>query len=80
MTLGRLWAGRAYGTNTGNVFVELNGNDEALTGTLHLNEPGVGPAVYEVPPSIVAQAIVQLWRGHFITVQSWRVHLVLIVI
>lgn len=48
MTLGRLWAGRAYGTNTGNVFVKLNGEDEALTGTLHLNEPGVGLVVYSV--------------------------------
>lgn len=48
MTLGKLWAGRAYGTNTGNVFVKLNGDDEALTGTLHLNEPGVGLVVYSI--------------------------------
>ena len=30
MALGRLWAGRAYGTNTGNVFVKLEGKDAAL--------------------------------------------------
>ena len=48
MALGRLWAGRAYGTNAGNVFVKLAGDDTALNGTLHLNEPGVGLVVYSV--------------------------------
>ena len=48
MALGRLWAGRVYGTNTGNVFVKLDGDDAALNGTLRLNEPGVGLVVYSV--------------------------------
>jgi hypothetical protein len=48
MALGRLWAGRAFGTNTGNVFIKLDGTDSALNGTLHLNEPGVGLVVYSI--------------------------------
>jgi hypothetical protein len=48
MALGRLWAGRAYGTNTGNLFVKLDGDDTALNGALHFNEPGVGLVVYSI--------------------------------
>lgn len=51
MALGRLWAGRAYGTNTGNLFVKLDSDDGALNGTLHLNEPGVGVVVYAIQGS-----------------------------
>ena len=48
MALDRLWAGRAYGTNTGNIFVKLDGTDADLNGTLHMNEPAVGLVVYTV--------------------------------
>ncbi len=48
MALGRLWAGRAYGTNTGDLFVKLEGDDAALVGSLRLNEAGVGLAVYSI--------------------------------
>jgi hypothetical protein len=48
MALGRLWAGGAYGTNTGNLFVKLGGEDGALFGTLHLNEPKVAIVVYSI--------------------------------
>ncbi len=48
MALERLWAGKAYGTNTGNLFVKLEGDDAALVGTLRLNEAGVGLAVYSI--------------------------------
>ena len=48
MPLGRLWAGSVYGTNTGNLFVELNGDDTALSGTLRFNEPGVGIVIYSI--------------------------------
>lgn len=51
MAVGRLWAGRAYGTNTGNLFAKLDGDDDALNGTLHLNEPGVGVVVYAIQGS-----------------------------
>jgi hypothetical protein len=48
MALGKLWAGSVAGTNTGNLFVKLDGEDKALKGTLHFNEPGVPILVYEV--------------------------------
>ena len=48
MTLTKRWAGRAWGTNIGNVFVALEGDDAALTGTLRMNESDVGVAVYAV--------------------------------
>jgi len=57
MALGRLWAGRAYGTNTGNVFLKLEGNEPELTGKLHLNEPGVGLVVYSVSGSFDGNVI-----------------------
>ncbi|GGB95956.1 hypothetical protein GCM10011494_13040 [Novosphingobium endophyticum] len=48
MALTKRWAGRVWGTNVGNVFVTLEGEDAALTGTLRINEPSVGIAVYAV--------------------------------
>ena len=51
MALGRLWVGSAYGTNTGNLFVKLEGEDAALEGTLRLNETGVGLVEYIIAGS-----------------------------
>jgi hypothetical protein len=51
MSLGRLWAGGAYGTSTGNLFLKLEGEDTALVGTLRINETGVGLAAYSVAGS-----------------------------
>jgi hypothetical protein len=50
MAFGRLWAGRVFGTNTGNLFVKFDdgSQDSALTGTLRLNEPGIAIAVYKI--------------------------------
>lgn len=48
MALGKLWAGKVYGTNTGNLFVKLEGDDKALKGTLHHNDPEAGIAVYDI--------------------------------
>lgn len=48
MALGHLWAGSAFGTNTGNLFVRLEGEDTALRGTLHLNDRATGMVVYAV--------------------------------
>jgi hypothetical protein len=50
-TLGRLWAGRVYGTNTGNLFVELDTSGERLTGTLRLMDTLFGLTVYRVTGS-----------------------------
>jgi hypothetical protein len=48
MAIGRLWTGKALGTNMGNLFVKLEGEDDALTGRLHFNDHGLGPVVYAV--------------------------------
>lgn len=48
MSLGRLWAGRAFGTNTGNLFLKIDGDDSALSGTLHFKEPSISPIVYSI--------------------------------
>jgi len=57
MALTKRWAGRAWGTNIGNVFVILDGDDAALTGTLRINEPGVGIAVYTVKGTFEAPTL-----------------------
>lgn len=48
MAIGKLWAGRIFGTNTGNVFMELEGDDTALTGLARLNDNQFGVVVYHV--------------------------------
>jgi hypothetical protein len=45
---GKLWAGRFYGTNTGNVFLELTATEPELAGTLRLMDSEFGVAVYAV--------------------------------
>ena len=47
--LGRLWAGNIYGTNTGNVFVELDrGEHDNLKGLIRLQDHLFGLALYDV--------------------------------
>lgn len=48
MSLTKRWAGRTWGTNIGNLFVVLDGDDAALGGVLRINEQGVGIAAYSV--------------------------------
>ena len=48
MPLSRLWAGRAYGTHTGNLFVKLQEADSSLAGTLRFAQDGAGVVVYNV--------------------------------
>jgi hypothetical protein len=48
MTIGRIWAGNAFGTHVGKLFVSLNGEDHQLSGRLHLNEVDSGMIVYEI--------------------------------
>jgi len=50
-TLGRLWAGRVYGTNTGNLYVELDSSGDEVTGTLRLMDAQFGLTVYKVTGS-----------------------------
>lgn len=63
MALTKRWAGKAYGTNIGNVFLSLQGEDEALTGTLRMNEPGVAIAVYAVEGSFEAPKLTLTGRS-----------------
>ena len=46
--IGRNWNGHIYGTNTGNVAVTLEGEDESLTGVVRLSDSLHGVVVYEV--------------------------------
>ena len=46
--IGRLWAGRVYGTNIGNLFVEFSKTDPAIEGELRFLDEQHGPAVYSV--------------------------------
>lgn len=48
MTLAKLWAGRIFGTNTGNVFAKLENDNNLIKGTLHIHEPGVGTVIYTI--------------------------------
>jgi len=50
-TLGRLWAGRVYGTNTGNLYMELDSSRDEVTGTLRLMDAQFGLTVYKVTGS-----------------------------
>lgn len=53
MKLAKLWAGRVSGTNVGNVFLEIGGQPDKLSGTISLNEPNVGIAKYDIDGSLV---------------------------
>jgi hypothetical protein len=48
MALGKLWAGHVHGTNIGNLFVELEGEDTALQGKLRFNDNNSGVVVYNI--------------------------------
>lgn len=47
-TLGRLWAGNAYGTNTGNLFAELDTSGQTVTGTIRFMDNAFGLVVYSI--------------------------------
>jgi hypothetical protein len=51
MALGHYWAGGVAGTNTGKVFVKFDGEDAALTGSLHFNDTDIGVVVYSLTGS-----------------------------
>lgn len=46
--IGRNWNGRVFGTNTGNVSLTLEGEDNALKGLIRLADDQAGLIVYEV--------------------------------
>lgn len=51
MALGHLWAGKVFGTSTGNLFVKFEGEDNALKGSLHFNDDQSGLVVYKIEGS-----------------------------
>lgn len=46
--IGKLWAGRAYGTNTGNLFIEFTQLNPNILGVLRFNDDNFGIVVYEI--------------------------------
>lgn len=46
--IGKLWAGKLYGTNTGNLFAEFISADGQFSGTLRVSDDRFGIAVYAV--------------------------------
>ncbi|MEE2690875.1 MAG: hypothetical protein VX640_04955 [Pseudomonadota bacterium] len=52
MAIGRKWAGNAVGTHTGNLYLELEGDDDAsLRGSLRFNDDRYGIVIYAVEAS-----------------------------
>jgi hypothetical protein len=47
MAIAKYWNGRIMGTNTGNVSVTFDGEDNALVGIIRLNDNRFGPCVYD---------------------------------
>jgi hypothetical protein len=46
--IGKLWAGGAYGTNTGNLYIELVKTGPDVTGTLRFMDNAFGLAIYRI--------------------------------
>jgi hypothetical protein len=57
MAIGNKWAGKLYGTNTGNLFATLEGDDASLIGKLHLNDPVSGLVVYAITGTFDGQRL-----------------------
>jgi len=62
--IGKNWNGRVFGTNTGNVAVTLEGEDDALTGIIRLNDDNLGVAVYDVTGTFQAGNLVLAGTPH----------------
>jgi len=46
--IGKLWAGRVYGTNTGNLFIEFDKSGPDVAGTLRFMDCAFGLAIYSI--------------------------------
>lgn len=56
-TLGRLWAGRLSGGNTGRLFAELDASDSGVKGTIGLHDETHGVIVFACVGVITADAV-----------------------
>lgn len=60
-TLGKLWAGRIFGTNTGNFFLEVECSQEGqVTGTFRLMDTSFGLTVYPVLSTLSRELLMAL--------------------
>jgi hypothetical protein len=57
MVLNKIWAGRIFGTNIGNVSVRLEGDDQNLTGTLRFADSEHGITVYDITGTFDGHAL-----------------------
>ena len=57
--IGKLWAGRVYGTNTGNIFVEFDEVEPNIVGRLRLLDSLYGIAVYNVRGTFTDRLVLQ---------------------
>ena len=48
MSIGKLWAGRLFGTNMGNLFVEFDATDGEIAGTARFMDERFGLVIYIV--------------------------------
>ncbi len=46
--LGKIWAGRVYGTNTGNLFIEFTKSTDTVSGVLRFMDSNFGLTVFEI--------------------------------
>lgn len=46
--IGRLWAGKLFGTNTGNLAATFDSSEDGFSGTIRFMDDQFGPVVYEV--------------------------------
>ncbi|MCO8143659.1 hypothetical protein NHN26_00345 [Rhodovulum tesquicola] len=57
MAIGNKWAGKLFGTNTGNLYATLEGDEDALKGRIHLNDPVFGLVVYGITATFDGQIL-----------------------
>jgi hypothetical protein len=69
--LSRLWAGRVYGTHTGNLFVKLQGQENTLSGTLRFAQDGAGVIVYNVLGSFDGARLTLTGAVATVTIPLW---------
>ena len=55
--LANRWAGRLYGTNTGNVFLDLTQDDQKISGRLRIMDSIFGVSIYEYTGTIDEEVV-----------------------
>lgn len=56
--LGRRWAGRAFGTNIGNLFVDFDSGSEGVSGTLRFMDESLGLSIFKLRGAFDGSALV----------------------